>query len=917
VALIPGTRLGVYEIAAQLGAGGMGEVYRATDTKLKRPVAVKILPMALAADPDRLARFQREAEVLATLNHLHIAAIYGLEEADGVKALVMELVDGDDLSQRIARGPIPLDEALPIARQIAEALEAAHELGIIHRDLKPANIKVRPDGTVKVLDFGLAKLTERAAAARAEQDDRSRSPTLTTPAMTGIGMILGTAAYMSPEQARGRAVDKRTDVWAFGAVLYEMLTGARAFNGEDTTEMIAAVIKTTPDWSALPADLPRQIATLIQRCLEKDYRKRIGDISTARFLIDESSIAAPSDGVPTARVAAAPFWTRAIPVVTTAIVTAAMVGGFAWRARPSLPPKPVARFQLALADGQRFTNTGRPVVAISPDGMQIAYVTDQGLYVRSMADVTPMLVAATAGVQGVLNPVFSPDGRSLAFWSAADGAIKRIAISGGVAVTLSPVIRPFGMTWDVDDGLLVGQPTGIVRVPAAGGRMETVVKVNRGEIAHRPQMLPDNRTVLFTVATGVGVDRWDNAKIVVQSLESSERKTVVEGGSDGRYLPTGHIVYAIGGALFAVPFDVRRLAVTGSAVPIVEGVLRATTPEIQTGVAHFAVSNSGSLVYVPGPVATRAQVSGELTRLTPSGGLETLKLLPGPYGFPRISPDGKRVAFGTDDGKDAIVWIYDQSGTSTPRRLTFGGKNRFPIWSADSQWVAFQSDRDGDFGIFRQCADGSGTAERLTTAEPGTAHFPESWSPTGERFLFSASKESNVSLWTFSLPDKRAELFGGVQQSTASLSRAVFSRDGRWVAYGADEPGAIYVQPFPATGAKYQISKDAAHSPVWSPDGKQIYYVTTATRPAGQLVVVNVTTQPGFSVSNPVPVPTGRLQLSGGLRVLRRFDMGPDGAIIGVVDSVQTAIAGALATARIEVVLNWFEELKARVPASK
>jgi serine/threonine-protein kinase len=912
--LSAGARVGPYEILCALGAGGMGEVYRATDTKLKRQVAVKILPPALAADPDRLARFQREAEVLAALNHPHIAAIYGLEDADGVKALVMELVDGDDLSQRIASGPISLDEALPIARQIAEALEAAHEQGIIHRDLKPANIKVRPDGTVKVLDFGLARLTEGDPAGRAGRNDLSQSPTLTSPAlMTGMGVILGTAAYMSPEQARGRAVDKRTDIWAFGAVLYEMLTGARAFDGEDTTETIAAVMKTTTNWSALPADVPAEIVTLIQRCLEKDAKRRIADISIVRFLIDEPAIVAPVASAALAPVTlpSIPIWRRAIPFLVTAILAGALVGGVAWNFRPSSPPSTITRFAVILAEGQRFTNTGRSVIAISPDGTQMVYVADGGLYLRSMADLKTMPIAG-ADPQSVLSPVFSPDGQSIAFWSVADGTVKRIAISGGTAVTICPATRPFGMSWDTD-GILFGQgPAGIMRVRASGGKPELLLKIGDGEVAYGPQMLPDGRTMLFTLATTTGADRWNRAKIVVQSSGSSERKILVEGGSDARYLPTGHIVYAVGGVLVAVPFDLRRLEVTSGPTPIVEGVLRATTPDVQTGVAHFSVSDTGSLIYVPRPISNAAD-ERDLVRLDGKGSIEPLKLPPGPYEFPRVAPDGKRLAFGTDDGRDAIVWIYDMAGTSSMRRLTFGGKNRFPIWSADGENVAFQSDREGDLGIFWQRADGTGTAERLTRPEPGTSDFPESWAPNGERFLFSASQSFGVSLWTFSLQERKAEPFGGIQQSSPGLTKAMFSSDGRWVAYGSDEPAVVYVQPFPATGTKYQISKGPAHSPLWSPNGKEILYVRSAP-PAGQLVAMSLTTHPSFTVGNPVAVPSGRLQLSAGLHVPRRFDIAPDGAVIGVVDSPQTT-SGALAAARIEVVLNWFEELKARVPA--
>ena len=442
------------------------------------------------------------------------------------------------------------------------------------------------------------------------------------------------------------------------------------------------------------------------------------------------------------------------------------------------------------------------------------------------------------------------------------------------------------MTWDAD-GILFGQGrAGIMRTPASGGKPEILVRVDNGEIAHGPQMLPDGRTVLFTLATGTSTDRWDKAKIVAQSSRSGERKTLVESGSDGRYLPTGHIVYAFGGTLFAVPFDPRRLEVTGGPVPIVEGVLRANTPEVQTGVAHFSVSHTGSLIYVPGPVSTGADSSGDSTRLDRKGGTEPLKLPPGPYEVPRVSPDGKRLAVGTDDGKEAIVWIDELSGTSSMRRLTFEGRNRFPIWSADGERVAFQSDREGDLGIFWQRADGNGAAERLTRPAQGTSHSPESWAPDGDKIPVQCEyKAPRSSLWTFSLREKKAEPFGGAQPSNGPPPRAMFSPDGRWVAYGSDEPGTVYVQPFPATGAKYQISRDTGHSPLWAPDGKEIFYVGTGARSAGQLFVISLTTQPGFTVGNPVAVPSGRLRLSAGLLVPRRFDIAPDGAIIGVVDS--------------------------------
>jgi hypothetical protein len=434
-------------------------------------------------------------------------------------------------------------------------------------------------------------------------------------------------------------------------------------------------------------------------------------------------------------------------------------------------------------------------------------------------------------------------------------------------------------------------------------------------------MLPDGRHVLFTVATGTSADRWDKAKVVLQSLDSNDRETLIDGGSDGRVLPTGHIVYALGGTLLAVPFDLRRLKVSGTQVSILEGVRRGNTPDLNPGVAHFSVSNTGSLVYVPGPVSPTA-VDKEFVRVDLKGGIQRLKLAPSRYETPRVSPDGRYLAFGTEDGKEAIVWIYDLSGTSSPRQLTVGGRNRYPIWSADGKRVAFQSDREGDLSIWWQRADGKGPAERLTTPEPQMSHVPESWSPKHNTFLFSSVTIGGrgTSLWTYSLQDRKLEPFGGVRLSVAMLPSAVFSDDGRWVAYLSDETGvtSVYVQPFPATGAKYPISKGRALSPLWSPGGKSIVYAEntsyTADPRTGNLVVAGLTTEPTFTLGNPVIVPTGRLQTGGqsAPNSPRRFDMAPDGTIIGMVEADQrSSQPGAL---RIEVVLNWFTELKQRVP---
>ena len=907
----PGTRLGVYEVVVPLGAGGMGEVYRATDTNLGRHVAIKVLPEAFGNDPERVARFEREAKTLASLNHRNIAIIHGLEKSEGTYALVMELVEGEDLSQRIARGPIPLDEALPIAKQIAEALEAAHEQGIIHRDLKPANIKVKDDGTVKVLDFGLAKLVEQAAPSTTGPSGLSMSPTITSPALvSGVGVLLGTAAYMSPEQAKGRPADKRSDVWAFGCVLYEMLTGKRAFAGDEVADVLASVLAREPDWNALSVNVSPGVRTLLRRCLEKDRRKRVADISTAIFVIDESSsTTAPAFGpaIPPSR---SSIWRRMIPFIATAALAAGMVGIVAWRFNPFTNPGAITRFSMMLAEDERFTNAGRQMVAMAPDGTRMTYVANGQLYLRSMSDADAKPISGMRAERGgVLNPVFSPDGRSIAFWSAADDTIKRIPIDGGRPVTICSADRPYGVSWDAA-GILFGQgPAGILRVNASGGKPEKVVKVAVGEIADGPQMLPDGEHVLFTVATGTSADRWDRAKVVVESIKSAERKIVVEGGSDGRYLPTGHIVYAIGRTLFAAPFDVRRLELTGEAVPILEGISRPETPAQQTGIAHYSVSSTGSLMYVP--QMTAAQSLRDLVWLDRKGVAERLKVPPGSYEFPRVSPDGKHLALGTDDGKEAIVWIYDLATTNPMRRLTFGGNNRFPIWSADGERVAFQSDRDGNHGIFWQRADGSGDAERLTKPEKGIAHIPDAWTPEGEMFLFSAFDGNRSSLWTFSTRERKAETFDSVSHASGNLPLGVIAPNGRWVAYELVESGVvgIFVQPFPTTGAKYQIARDG-RGPVWSHDGREVLFAVGNF----QFFAVSVTAQPVFSVGEPVPIPNSRiLGAASSLGVPRSFDVAPDGRIIGVTDAASTSSAVAR-PARIEVVINWFDELKRLVP---
>jgi eukaryotic-like serine/threonine-protein kinase len=908
VSLFPGTRLGAYEIVSLLGVGGMGEVYRARDTKLNREVAIKVLLPAVAEDPERLARFQREAQLLASLNHPHIGAIYGLEDTGDERALVMELVEGPTLADRIASGPVPLDEALPIARQIAEALEAAHEQGIIHRDLKPANIKVRPDGTVKVLDFGLAKAFDPAGGSH---PNATMSPTLSLHA-THAGIILGTAAYMAPEQARGRAVDRRADIWAFGVVVFEMLTGKRAFEGDDISITLAAVLKDDLNWSALPAETPPHIRTLLRRCLQKDPQKRLPHIGLARIEIEEgqSGVLASAPGLaqgvglplPTPP---RPLWKRAAPAALAGVVAASLGVIAMWTLRPAAARLPVVRFHTALPEvAAVFNAPTRQNIAVSPDGSAIAFAAN-GLFLHSLADDQATQLVRGNNDESVANPFFSPDGRWIGFFSGAgggsgSGTLKKIAVTGGSPITLCASDPPFGASWS-DGAILFSTSKGILRVQEYGGTPENLVA--GGQLMQSPQLLPGGDALLFAVGQ-IGVNGWNRAQIVVQSLKTGQRRMLIDGGTDPRYVPTGHLVYALGGVLFAVPFNVRRLEVTGGAVPVVEGVRRAAV----AGAALFGFSNTGSLAYVPGPSAGDA-TNTDLAWTGKDGGRTPLKVPPAQYETPRISPDGRRVAVGNIDSSGPNIWIVDLSGASQMRRLTFGGKNTRPEWSPDGERIAFQSDREGVPGIFWQRADGTGTAERLTRSESGVAHVPESWAPDGKRLLFSKAKGNDVSLWVLSFSELKAEPFNGAHSTR--LMNAVFSPDGGWVAYGSDESGtdAVYVQPFPATGSKFQISRgDVGHHALWSRDGKQLFYIPGP----GRFAVVNVTTQPSFSVSAPVPEPRA-FNIGNAQTSPRNHDIGPDGRILGIVTAGQAA-SGPVAAQQINVVLNWFEELKQRVP---
>jgi Tol biopolymer transport system component len=827
LALISGTRLGPYEITAQIGAGGMGEVYRAMDTHLKRAVAIKVLPAGLADDAERLARFQREAEVLASLNHPHIAQIHGFENSNGITALVMELVEGEDLSQRIARGAMPLDEALTIAKQIAEALEAAHEQGIIHRDLKPANIKVRRDGTVKVLDFGLAKALEPRSA----MPDALQSPTITSPAMmTGVGVLLGTAAYMSPEQARGRPVDRRTDIWAFGCVLYEMLTGTRAFQGEDVTDTIAAVVKEQPDLTRVPVPARR----LLESCLEKEPRKRLQAIGDMHLLMETAPRAVPPSRPR--------YGSAAWVVAGVAAFGAAVLAPIALIHFREVPPETsVIRATILPPDNTTFDFAqGLGLPALSPDGRRIVFGarTADGatpLWVRSLDALTAQPLA---GTDGATFPFWSPDGQFIAFF--ADGKLKKIDASGGPARTLADAPVGRGGSWSragviVFEGAVGGS---LLRVSSAGGA-STPVTTESGSF---PWFLPDGQHFLFQgpqTDVGIGVG---SAPIRVASLDGAPTATIAT-GSNALYAQ-GHVLFLREGTLMAQPFDAERLTTTGEAVPVaeqVQGVLNSGR------VGAFSVSETGLLVYREGVGA-----SGAFLTWFDRGGKQGTAIgeaaLLNEF---RFSPDRQRIAVAIRDRAGFDVWTYDVSRGS-PTRLTFdAASDRNPVWSPDGASIVFASNRKGRFDLYRKTVD-SVSAEELLYAND-LDKTPTSWSTDGKWLLYDAfDPNSNTrDMWALPLTSERpgtALKPSLVLQTPFTEGSAQFSPNGQWILYASNESqrNEIYVTPFPplpsGPGGKQQMSTaGVAGVSRWREDGREIFYVSLDR----QLMAAEVTTKSG------------------------------------------------------------------------
>jgi serine/threonine-protein kinase len=886
-----GTRLGPYEIVSALGAGGMGEVYQAHDTKLRRDVALKILPDTFATDPERLARFQREAQVLASLNHPHIGAIYGVEESNGIRALVLELVEGPTLADRIARGAIPLDEAVPIARQIAEALEAAHEQGVIHRDLKPANIKLRPDGVVKVLDFGLAKLAETSAAPGPVAV--SQSPTITTPAMmTGIGMILGTAAYMSPEQAKGRPADKRSDVWAFGCVLYEMLTQKRAFAGEDVPDTLASVLRGEPDWSALPAETTH-LTSVLQRCLEKDVKRRLRDIADVKLLLDDAARPqVATRGAPSQR--AGWMWaTAALSLIAGGTIAALILSS----GSRTTPPR-VARFEVTTPQADAFTTSAPGAnVAISPDGSRIVYTSRGGsslmpsgasfhLIVRELDQLG---VKPIAGSEGATNPFFSPDGQQIGFATLEE--LRRVAVGGGPTIRVCRVsgVVFSGAAWGPNDSIVFAQAgAGLFRVSAAGGEPEKLAAPDRTKKETnyvRPSILPGGRAVVYTVMLQGGQTR-----IMARTLDRDLTTTVVEGGFGAQYLPSGHLVYGQGDRLMAVPFDVSTLKATGTPLVLQEGV----STKAVNGIANVATASDGTGVYVSGRGAT---ANRHLIRVDRRGthvaqiGTQPLEI----PRFPRLSPDGRRLAVTIGPPNAGQIWIYDVAGSAQPIRLTSQGHNLFPIWSPDGKRIVFLS-RAGSDQTFSIPSDGSATEPERMIASQNPA-VPRDWSPDGAFILFQEMRHLHL----FQLADGKTRRW---LQTPFGEVDGRFSPDGQWVAYTSDQSGSaeVWVRPFPGPGAPVRVSPDGGRDAVWSRDGKEVIY-----RNGSKILSARVVPDVTFRVDAAQTLFEGGFDPSSE----RAYDVAPDGRFV----MIENEPTDNTTSASIVVVLNWTEELKARVPA--
>jgi serine/threonine-protein kinase len=916
-----GTKLAHYEITAHLGTGGMGEVYQATDSKLGRSVAIKLLPEAFTHDTERVARFEREARVLASLNHPNIAAIYGVEESGERKFLVMELAPGDTLADRIRRGPVPLDEALHIAHQIAAALESAHEKGVVHRDLKPANIKVIPDGVVKVLDFGLAKAYEMEPS---KSVTLSNSPTITR-AATQQGVILGTAAYMSPEQARGKSVDKRSDIWSFGVVLYEMLTGKLLFEGEDVTDTLAKVLQSEPKLDAVPIKIRR----LLKSCLERDPKNRLRDIADAWRLLDESA--------PTAGASRSPFsW--AVAVVS--LIIAAALGFVLWRVSQPVE-QPLVRLEVELgADvSLPIPNASRNAVILSPNGTRLAYVsgTPPKLFIRRLDQPKATSLPGTEETRAAF---FSPDGRWVGFVAAGGDKLNKISVEGGAVVPLANSQFLAGGVWGEDGNIYIGQASidgknpAIVRIPAGGGLPEKIMDPTTNQTVHdSAQILPGGKALLFS--SYVTSDP-EASSVQVITLTDHKIKTIVP-GARAKYLPSGHLIYSSKGTLFAVPFDVDRLEMHGTPTPILDDLAYSR----QTLAADFDISSTpnghGTLVYLSGGPMGRGR-SGAAQALTlqwidATGKKTPLISTPAAYRNPRLSPDGKKLAVIANPGENSLgnvssygdVWVYDLV-RETPAQLTKGEPYTNPIWTPDGKYLIAGRAKGG---MVWMRADGSSQPQTLLSNQGFRLQAPNSITSDGKWLAYSDAQGpvSTVGLWTVPLSEDAGQLKAGkpdlfLEKTDNGFLYAAFSPDSQWLAYTAFDGSGIgggkfssppspdvYVRPFPPSreGGQVKIS-DRGVGPVWSKNGELLYLR------APDIMAVRYIARGGvFEASKPRVWRENATSTS--------FDVDPDGkrlVILVPADTPQpTQTEAPKPQHTVTYMLNFFDEVKRRAPIGK
>ena len=894
--LAAGTRLGSYEITGVIGAGGMGEVYRARDTKLQRDVAIKVLPPHFANDRDRLARFEREAQSLAALNHPHIAQIYGVTE--NPPALVMEFAGGEDLAARIGRGPVPVHESLALATQIAQALEAAHERGIIHRDLKPANIKVTEDGNVKVLDFGLAKAMslDTSDAGRGFSPGMQDSPTFTSPAMTQLGVILGTAAYMAPEQAKGKAVDRRADVWAFGGVLFEMLTGKRAFEGEDVTDVIASIMRGEPEWNVLPNDTPPGIRKLLKRCLEKDRAKRLDSMAVARYEIQEA-LAAPAMAAGVASPRPRPSALNLVATGAACAVIAAAATWFATRPREAEAPLVVGSATPVTPDALSL-DTFLSDVDISPDGKMIAFNGQrQGeapqIFIRR---IDQSIAEPLAGTSEGRAPVFSNDGQLISYRLANE--ILKVPVVGGAPQVIcrrcAGGVR--GFTW-LDDGTFVytapGGLGGLRMLRPGATEFEIMTQPDRGagERAHLyPRALPGRRAVLLTVETTV-----ESRHVAVFDLQTKKMTVLARAASSPQYASSGHLLYATGGKIFALPFDVDRLAVDGVPVGVLDGVITKSS-----GAASYAVSRNGTLAYIAGPeVASTFSVS--VARR--DGSREQLPLSPGTYVMGRFSPNGQQAVFDSRSG-DLDLWLWDFTQKVPQRRLTFTtGWDQYPVWSSDGKYIFYTNpDKDG-WGTYRRNADETGEPVRLATAE--TSFQATAITSDGKTLILHTVQPTQSfpqGIYTLATAGggKPQLLIPGID---GNASNAHLSGDDKWIAYQLERNRSeVIVHPFPnLTGGRWQISDWGSH-PVFNRD--ELFYRDRDRR----LVSVKLRFTPRFIAESPIVVLDNIFLPGPG----RPYDVSPDGQRFILVNETRVEQSTGRPP-QLNFALNWSEEVKRRV----